>query len=158
MQRDAKVSLRKKREETQKREEEMKADVSVEFYCYIDESGMMKFITGPKEDEEEETNQEELPLDAKEDEEDDTELLEQAKEASDAIQKALEEVGNGKEAVEEAANGATAKQPLTLTSLLDGMCTGKKMKGSAVFRKEEIRDLLDAEREGLRPLFIVSIK
>jgi len=132
----------------------MKAEVSLEFYCYIDAEGMMKYIRKPQDKQPGESSQEELALNAKEAvaEEDDKEQ-QAAKEASEAIEKALEEVGEAAP-VEQTPD----KHPLNLSSLEDGMYTGKKKKGQFTCTKEEMRDLLDAERDGLRPLFILSIK
>ena len=135
----------------------MKAEVSLEFYCYIDADGMMKYIRKPedKENKPAETDQEELNLEGKDKGGD--AATDEEPEVLEAIQEAVEEATEGSnEPV--TIEGDKVAQPVTLSSLQDGLFTGKKLKGQIVCSKEEMRDLLDAEREGLRPLFILSIK
>ncbi len=133
----------------------MKADLTLEFYCYIDADGMMKYIRKPEDKQEEpaESDQEELDLAQIYKQQ----ASEQDPEVAAAIKEAVEEATEGSDEPV-TIEGDKVKQPLTMTSLLDGLFTGKKLKGNLVCSKEEMRDLLDAEREGLRPLFVLSIK
>jgi len=60
--------------------------------------------------------------------------------------------------VEEQGAREKMQQPLTLTALLSGIWTGKKIHGDVSLCKDEVHDLLNAEGDGLRALFVLELK
>lgn len=51
----------------------------------------------------------------------------------------------------------TEPQPLVMTGQEDGLFSGKIIKGDITLCKDEMRDLLDAERDGKSALFILKL-
>ena len=65
------------------------------------------------------------------------------------------QVQEGEESIPE--NPQDQQQPLTMTALDDGIHSGKVIKGEISLCKDEMRDLLDAEREGKSAVFLLRL-